>query len=278
MNSKKRKISEKKTTHNKKIRSSVLPSTSSNVKIHEKNDLKAQKKVKVSKKRKISDQNQTTTIKKLRSSILPSTSSNTKTEEQRDVKLTQQTDSHKKKVQTINNNITLIANLNPYQTSWSIKVRVITKRSIHTWTNLKGSGKLFNIDIMDSSAEIRAIAFYHLVDRFYDKIEENKIYEISNGDLKIANKQYTNLKNNFEIIFNDDTTIREIDNADENIPRMKWKLTPLSNISKIEKNTIINVIGICKEVKVLEEFTSKSTGRELRKKELLLIDANNNGK
>ena len=54
---------------------------------------------------------------------------------------------------------TPIDSITPYQNKWTIKARVTSKSDIRTWNNAKGSGKLFSMDLMDESGEIRAIAF-----------------------------------------------------------------------------------------------------------------------
>lgn len=172
--------------------------------------------------------------------------------------------------------ISPIAHLNPFQNKWTIKVRVVAKRSIYSWNNSKGTGKLFSINLMDSSAQIRATAFQHLVNRFYDKFEQNKIYTINGADIKNANKTFSKIKNNFELFFNDDTKIESC--HDENaVPEIEYNFTAISQIHKAEKNSLINVIGICHEIKAIEEFTAKSTGNDLKKREFSLIDDKRNG-
>lgn len=64
-----------------------------------------------------------------------------------------------------------IASLTPYQNRWVIKARVMTKSSIRTWNNAKGEGKLFSMDLMDESGEIRCTAFKEMCDKYYDMIQ-----------------------------------------------------------------------------------------------------------
>lgn len=64
-----------------------------------------------------------------------------------------------------------IASISPYQNNWTIKVRVTSKSQIRTWSNAKGEGKLFSMDLVDESGEIRATAFKDQVDKYYDMIQ-----------------------------------------------------------------------------------------------------------
>jgi ssDNA-binding replication factor A large subunit len=52
-----------------------------------------------------------------------------------------------------------------------IKARVTSKSPVRTWTNARGEGKLFSMDLIDESGEIRATAFKEQCEKFYDMIE-----------------------------------------------------------------------------------------------------------
>lgn len=68
-----------------------------------------------------------------------------------------------------------ISGLSPYQNKWVVKARVTSKGPIRTWSNAKGEGKLFSMDLMDESSQIRVTAFRDQVDKFYDMIEVNAL-------------------------------------------------------------------------------------------------------
>lgn len=58
---------------------------------------------------------------------------------------------------------------------WSIKARVTKKSNIRTWSNSRGEGKLFSMDLIDESGEIRTTAFNQECDKFFDMIEVDKV-------------------------------------------------------------------------------------------------------
>lgn len=62
-----------------------------------------------------------------------------------------------------------------FSARWTIKVRVTNKSDIRTWSNSRGEGKLFSMDLVDQSGEIRATAFKDQVDKFYDVVEKGKV-------------------------------------------------------------------------------------------------------
>ena len=51
------------------------------------------------------------------------------------------------------------------------QARVTSKSDIRTWNKASGSGKLFSMDLMDESGEIRATAFKEQCDQYYDMIQ-----------------------------------------------------------------------------------------------------------
>ena len=54
---------------------------------------------------------------------------------------------------------------------WKLRVRITNKSTIRTWNNQKGAGKLFSIDMMDETGEIRATAFNLECDKYFNMIE-----------------------------------------------------------------------------------------------------------
>lgn len=167
-----------------------------------------------------------------------------------------------------------ISSLTPYQNKWVIKARVTSKSTIRTWSNQKGEGKLFSMDLMDESGEIRCTGFREAVDKFYEMIEVDKVYYITKCLLKPANKQFTKIKNDYEMTMGNDTAIQEcVDVSD--IPAVQYEFVPIKNIQELESNVLIDVIGVCKESGDIQTFNARTTGRELKKRELTVVDQTN---
>ncbi|KAG0725250.1 Replication protein A DNA-binding subunit [Chionoecetes opilio] len=164
-----------------------------------------------------------------------------------------------------------IESLTPYQNRWTICARVTNKASIRTWSNSRGEGKLFSFELLDESGEIRATAFNDEVDKYYDMIEADKVYFITGASLKTANKQYNNLNNDYEMSLNRTTEITPCHEATA-IPTMQFNFVSLDQLEALPKDTILDVIGVCKEVFDLSHVTMRSTGKELTKRDLSLVD------
>jgi replication factor A1 len=163
-----------------------------------------------------------------------------------------------------------IDSLSPYQNKWVIKARCTSKSAMRTWSNAKGEGKLFSFDLCDESGEIRATAFRDQAEKYYDMIEVDKVYYISKCQLKAANKQYSKLKNDYEMTVGNDTVIQECLDKSQ-IPEIKYEFVQIADIGEREPGSIVDVIGICKDVTDLTNFTSKA-GRDMTKREVTLVD------
>ncbi|KAM3616204.1 uncharacterized protein V6R79_014270 [Siganus canaliculatus] len=163
-----------------------------------------------------------------------------------------------------------IASLNPYQSKWTIRARVTNKSSIRTWSNSRGDGKLFSMEIVDESGEIRVTGFNQEVDKYFTLIEVGKVYYISKCSLKIANKQYTSVKNDYEMTLNGESTVIPCEDSCD-VPMVQCDFVSIGDLESRDKDAIVDVIGVCKGVDEVTRLTTKSN-KEVSKRTLSLMD------
>lgn len=101
--------------------------------------------------------------------------------------------------------------ISPYSNKWTIKARCTSKSPIKTWHNKTSEGKLFSVNLLDDSGEIRATGFKDQCDMLYDVFQEGSVYYISSPcRVQIAKKQFTNLTNDYELTFERDTLVEKV--------------------------------------------------------------------
>ena len=170
-------------------------------------------------------------------------------------------------------NIYPIEALSPYSHKWTIKARCTSKSDIKTWHNVKGEGKLFSVNFLDDSGEIRATGFNDQCDQLYELIQEGQVYYISSPcRVQIAKKQFSNLSNDYELTFERDTQVEKAE-EEGGVPQVKFSFTQISDLQTVEKDTTIDIIGVLKEVGETNQITSKTTSKPYDKRELTLVDS-----
>ena len=77
--------------------------------------------------------------------------------------------------------------------------------------------------------QIEGTFFNEAADNFEPKVHENKVYLFSNGVVKMANKRFTSIKNDFCIVFEKNAQINEVPD-DGSIAEQAFDFTDIKNI------------------------------------------------
>ncbi|TNV83159.1 hypothetical protein FGO68_gene14242 [Halteria grandinella] len=99
--------------------------------------------------------------------------------------------------------------LNTFTRDWKIMARVTQKSERRT---TKSGGSLLKVNLMDTyGTKIEATFFDDAVDQFERILIEGKTYTFANGNVKIANKKFTTIKNDFCLTFEKSSSIKEVE-------------------------------------------------------------------
>eukprot|EP01018_Ginkgo_biloba_P022363 Gb_14632 [translate_table: standard] len=165
-----------------------------------------------------------------------------------------------------------IAALNPYQGRWTIKARVTAKGDLRRFNNARGDGKVFSFDLLDSEGgEIRITCFNTVADQFYDRIESGRLYMVSKGSLKPAQKNFNHLNNEWEIFLESTSTVEPCLEEDNSIPKQHFNFRSISEIEHMENNSMADVIGVVISINPSSTIMRKN-GMETQKRTLQLKD------
>lgn len=69
------------------------------------------------------------------------------------------------------------------------------------------------------------------------------MYFFSKGSLKPANKQYSNIPNDYEMTLNNDSVIQECNEDVQDVPKVKYNFIPISQIAETPPNDIVGKFG-----------------------------------
>ncbi|KAI0896750.1 replication factor-a protein [Annulohypoxylon nitens] len=171
-----------------------------------------------------------------------------------------------------NNVIYPIEALSPYAHKWTIKARVSQKSDIKTWHKASGEGKLFSVNLLDESGEIKATGFNEQCDQYYDLLQEGQVYYISNPcRVSLAKKQFTNLPNDYELTFERDTAIEKAEDQ-SSVPQVRFNFVNIQELQSVEKDSTVDLVGVLKEVHDVSQIIAKSSGKPFDKRELTVVD------
>lgn len=159
-----------------------------------------------------------------------------------------------------------------YQSRWTIKARVTAKSDIRTWSNAKGNGKLFNVDLLDAEGgQIRASAFNDAAEKFFALMNIGSVYTISKGSLKIANKKFNRLPNEYELHLNSDAVVEPCPDDDSSIQDQVFEFKTLEELNNMAPDSFCDVLGVVTALSAITNLTSKA-GKDLTKRVIQVVD------
>ena len=145
---------------------------------------------------------------------------------------------------------TSLKQLTTFSRDFIIFVRVTKKSEIKTFetkNNNMGTssqGKLFYFIVLDRDGnEMQCTCFNKAVDKFFDEIEEDQLYEIKGGYVKLNDKKYTRIKSDYKIVLDENSKItKKIDNG--TIKKNNMTIVKIKDIQNIVWNILFWILFI----------------------------------
>ncbi|KAK9106804.1 hypothetical protein Syun_022815 [Stephania yunnanensis] len=167
-----------------------------------------------------------------------------------------------------------LVSLNPYQGNWTIKVRVTNKGTLRSYKNARGEGHVFNVELTDEDGtQIQATMFKEAAEKFYNKFEMGKVYYISRGVLKVANKQFKTVQNDYEMTLNENSEVEEVKGEVTSIPEAKFNFVPIDQLGPyVNGRELVDVIGVVQSVSQSLSIRRKSNNDTIPKRDITIAD------
>lgn len=167
-----------------------------------------------------------------------------------------------------------LVSLNPYQGNWTIKVRVTSKGNMRSYKNARGEGCVFNVELTDEDGtQIQATMFNEAAKKFFDKFELGKVYYISKGTLRVANKQFKTVPNDYEMTLNENSLVDEASNEEAFIPETKFNFVPIDELGPyVNGRELVDIIGVVQSVSPTMSIRRKSNNEMIPKRDITIAD------
>ncbi|KAJ7978736.1 Replication protein A subunit [Quillaja saponaria] len=167
-----------------------------------------------------------------------------------------------------------LVSLNPYQGNWTIKVSVTSKGIMRTYKNARGEGCVFNVELTDEDGtQIQATMFNEAARKFYEKFELGKVYYISKGTLKVANKQFKTVQNDYEMTLNENSEVEEASNEASFVPETKFNFVQIDQLGPfVNGKELVDIIGVVQNVSPTMSIRRKSNNEQIPKRDITVAD------
>ncbi|KGN63732.1 replication protein A 70 kDa DNA-binding subunit B [Cucumis sativus] len=164
--------------------------------------------------------------------------------------------------------------LNPYLGDWTIKVRVTDKGNLRTYKNAQGEGCVFNVVLTDEDGtQIQATMFNDAARKFYEKFSLGKVYYVSRGTLKVANKKFKTVQNDYEMTLNVNSQVDEVSNEAAFVPETKYNFVKIDMLGPhVNGRDLVDVIGVVQNVSSTMSIRRKINNETAPKRDVTIAD------
>ncbi|KAI3807410.1 hypothetical protein L1987_23337 [Smallanthus sonchifolius] len=135
-------------------------------------------------------------------------------------------------------------------------------------------GCVFNVELTDEDGtQIQATLFNEAARKFFDVFEMGKVYYISKGTLKVANKQFKTVQNDYEMTLNEYSQVEEVINEAAFIPETKFNFVPIDQLGPyVNQRELIDVIGVVQSVSPTMSIRRKIDNETIPKRDITIAD------
>jgi replication factor A1 len=146
---------------------------------------------------------------------------------------------------------------------------VLSKTDIRKFTNARGEGQFFKVDLSDASGTTSGTFFGRAADMFYQSIQVGQVYVFSRGSVKAGNPRFDS---SAYVINFEERSLIEPAGEDSAIPGITYEFKPLADIEQSPPGTLLDIRAVVYSAGEATTFTARSTNKEHTKRDVGLWD------
>ena len=166
--------------------------------------------------------------------------------------------------------------LNPYMGTWTVKAKLAVKGNIRTFRNARGESSVCTLEFCDAEGTaIQATLWKDAIAKYDSILEVGKVYYVSKGSLRPANKKYSSVNNEYEMSLDGRCEIELCADGDADVDKMQraYDLCKIDQLArKIGGRGTVDILAVVTAVGDLGSIKRKSDGGELQRRDLTLLD------
>ena len=168
---------------------------------------------------------------------------------------------------------TPVAEVSLYKKLRALRVRVLERPPVRSWSNSKGTGKLFSVLLCDESGRIRLTGFNEQVDVFYSLLRPGKVYRVADVGVRQSNKNFsTDTESDYDLCVRRDTKISECPGGSSSIPQIEFSFSSIAALEAAEAGSRHDVAGVVLEALASSTVVVRSTGKEACRRDIRIAD------
>lgn len=167
------------------------------------------------------------------------------------------------------NTVTITSLNHTIRGKWTLIGKLISRSEIREWKNMKGSGQLLEVYIVDENGDtIKAVLFNESITKYDKFLKPGSTYSFTGLRVKACNPQFSHDK--YELTFDDQTTISDV-SYDLIHHEINMKIVKLNSLITYEPNMTITTLGIMIDIEASKQIiTSRSVSTV--KREIMIAD------
>mmetsp|Transcript_12810 Transcript_12810/g.19843 ORF Transcript_12810/g.19843 Transcript_12810/m.19843 type:complete len:687 (-) Transcript_12810:51-2111(-) len=159
--------------------------------------------------------------------------------------------------------------INTFSRDWVIKARLAKKSDLRP---TKKGGYILKLELVDNyGTSIEGVFFGDAAKHFHQLLKENDVYTFSGGQVKMANKKFTSINNDYNIVFEKHSKIEKAKD-DGTILAQAFDFHPISSIEETQDSKSIDILGVVTEVGEAESIPLRNQGGSRMRRQVEFAD------